>query len=318
MKRVVQVGVAMEFEFIHWLRGRLASHPQLLVGPGDDAAVLRLVQGDVCVLTTDLLTDGVDFQLENIDPRRVGRKALAVNLSDLAAMAARPVAAVISLALPRHGGLELAKALFEGLIPLAQRYDVAIAGGDTNSWDGRLVISVTLVGEANPAGSLLRSGARAGDVIVVSGQFGGSILDKHLDFEPRVSEAMWVMEHLRVHAGIDVSDGLSLDLSRIADGSRCGAVIDADLVPIAPAARELARQLGDGVTPLDHALSDGEDFELILAMPKDDAGELVRRQPLACGWTAIGEFTSEPGLWITDAAGVRRRLAPRGFEHSFD
>ena len=201
----------MEFEFIRWLRGRLPPHTQLLVGPGDDAAVLRLVQGDRCVLTTDLLTDGVDFELEKVDPRRVGRKALAMNLSDMAAMAARPVAAVIALALPRRGGLELAKELYEGLIPLAEKYKVAIAGGDTNSWDGPLAIGVTLVGEANPAGLLLRNGAQAGDAIVVSGQFGGSILGRHLDFEPRVNEAMWLIEHVLVHAGIDASDGLSLD-----------------------------------------------------------------------------------------------------------
>ena len=122
----------MESEFIRWLRNRLPGHPQLLLGPGDDAAILRMAHGESCVVTVDLLTDGVDFELDKVEPRRVGRKALAVNLSDLAAMAAQPLGAVIALALPRDGGLHLAQELYEGLIPLAEQFELAIAGGDTN------------------------------------------------------------------------------------------------------------------------------------------------------------------------------------------
>ena len=126
----------MESDLIAYLRQRLPPHPLLKLGVGDDAAVLSMDgRGDV-VVTVDMLMDGVDFELSRVDPRRVGRKSLAVNLSDLAAMASRPVAAVIALALPRRGGMELAKGLYEGLLPLAERYGVAIAGGDTNSWDG--------------------------------------------------------------------------------------------------------------------------------------------------------------------------------------
>jgi thiamine-monophosphate kinase len=133
----------MERQFISWLRERLPPHPLLRLGPGDDAAVLRMAGIDECVVTVDLLTDHVDFELAEVDPRRVGRKALAANLSDLAAMASKPLAGVIALALPRQGGLELAKALYEGMLPLAQQYDLAIAGGDTNSWDGPLAISIS-------------------------------------------------------------------------------------------------------------------------------------------------------------------------------
>ncbi len=147
----------MESDLIHWLRRRLPTHPGLLVGPGDDAAILKSTAGKQCVLTVDMLTEGIDFELAKVEPARVGRKALAVNLSDLAAMAARPLAAVIALVLPRDGGLALAKELYEGLIPLAEEYDLAIAGGDTNSWAGPLVVSITLVGEVTAAGPLLRS-----------------------------------------------------------------------------------------------------------------------------------------------------------------
>ena len=134
----------MESELIAHLRRRLPSHPLLRLGIGDDAAVLRMAEVDDCVLTVDLLTDHVDFELARVDPRRVGRKALAVNLSHLAAMAAEPLSGVVALVLPREGGMKLAVALYEGLLPLAEQYGVAIAGGDTNSWDGPLAVSVTL------------------------------------------------------------------------------------------------------------------------------------------------------------------------------
>lgn len=305
----------MESDFIRWLRGRLPTHPNLPLGLGDDGAILRWGQGTECVLSVDMLTDGVDFELEKTDPRRVGRKALAVNLSDLAAMAARPLAALVALALPRQGGLRLAQELYEGLIPLAEKFQLAIAGGDTNSWDGPLVVSITLVGEVTPAGPLTRSGARSGDKVVVTGHFGGSILGHHFDFEPRVAESLRLKSRYPLHAGIDVSDGLSLDLWRLAEESGCGAVLDVSKIPIAPAAFELARQLNDGSTALDHALGDGEDFELILAVPPDAEAEMTAERPLECGLTCIGQFVPEKGLWQIDASGARRPLAPRGFEH---
>lgn len=310
----------MESEFIAWLRGRLPTHPRLRLGPGDDAALLRLGDRAECrtegVVTTDLLTDGVDFNLDAVDPRRIGRKALAVNLSDLAAMAARPIGAVIALALPRAGGFSLAQALYEGLIPLAEQFDVAIAGGDTNSWDGPLVISVTAIGETTPRGPLLRSGARSGDMIVVTGEFGGSILGKHFDFQPRVVEALTLHEKYKLDAGIDVSDGLSLDLGRLCDESGCGAEVQLDAVPISAAALELTAQRGDGQTPLDHALADGEDFELVLAVPEDEARRMLAERPIDAPLSVIGRFVAEPGLWQVGAEG-RQPLARRGYEHRF-
>jgi thiamine-monophosphate kinase len=271
---------------------------------------------DECVITVDMLTDQVDFELAKIDPRQVGRKALAANLSDLAAMAAKPLAGVVALALPRQGALELAVALYEGMLPLAEQYDLAIAGGDTNSWDGPLAISITLLGAVTPRGPLRRDGAKPGDRILVTGSFGGSILGRHLDFEPRVREALELHARYHLHAGIDVSDGLSLDLAHIFEESRCGAVIDIGSVPIADAARRLAERLADGSTPLDHALSDGEDFELVLAAPPGEAKKMLHDQPLAVPLTDIGEFVAEQGLWQIDRSGVRRPLVPRGWQHT--
>ena len=308
----------MESEFVAWLRTRLPAHERLRLGPGDDAALLRLGDRASCVVTVDLLTDGVDFHVGQAGPRRIGHKSLAVNLSDLAAMAARPIAAVVALALPRRGGRELAEGLYEGMLPLAEKFDVVIAGGDTNSWDGPLVVSITAIGEVTSDGPLLRSGAVPGDQIVVTGTFGGSILGRHLDFTPRVDEALKLNALYDLHAGIDVSDGLSIDLSRIAVESGCGAVITEAHVPIAPAAEQLAAELNDGRAPLDHALADGEGFELILAVPPPGAERMIAEQPLDVRLTRIGEFVEAPGLWQIDAAGNQRAVTPRGWEHELD
>ena len=305
--------VRMETEFIAWLRERLPSHRQLAVGIGDDAACVRLAQGGDLLVSVDVLTEGVDFLLRDVDPRRVGRKALAVSLSDMAAMAARPLAVVVGVVLPRRGGLQLAQQLAEGMIPLAEKYDVAFAGGDTNTWDGGLVISVTILGEPAARGPLRRRGARPGDLIVVTGAFGGSILGHQFDFEPRVAEALLLHERYDLHAGIDVSDGLSLDLSRLAAESGCGAAVRPRDVPLSDAAHELARR--DGRTALAHALSDGEDFELVLAVPEESARRMLAERPVAVPLTVIGEFVETPGLWQVDIQGNSTPLAAEGFEH---
>src|SRR5439155_25855168 len=158
-----------EFAYIDWLRRQTPADARLLVGPGDDCAVLRLNPDVPALVTTDMLMDGTCFRLAEAGPRAVGRKALAVNLSDMAAMAGRPVAAVVSVALPREGGQHLAEGLYLGLRDLAQDFQTAIIGGDTNSWDGPLVISVTVLGEATGRGPGRRSGAQPGDWLLVSG-----------------------------------------------------------------------------------------------------------------------------------------------------
>src|SRR5262249_39356788 len=150
-----------EFAFINWVRGRTPPHPGVLVGPGDDTAVVDLTVAPTLV-TTDMLLEGSCFVLEEAGPRRVGRKAMAVNLSDIAAMAGEPFAAVVSVGLPRKGGRALGEELYLGLREVADIYDTAIIGGDTNSWDGPLVVSVTVLGEATPGGPVRRKGAQVG------------------------------------------------------------------------------------------------------------------------------------------------------------
>ncbi len=305
----------MEEALVRWIRSFARVNKHLVVGPGDDAAVMQMGAAQHLVATTDMLMDGVDFHVGEHRTSDIGHKALAVNLSDLAAMAARPLAVLVSLALPRHGGEALAKDLYDGMAALLLEHDVALAGGDTNSWNGPLVINVTALGEVSPGHEWRRSGARPGDAIVVTGSFGGSILGRHLSPEPRVNEALWLAEHATVHAAIDVSDGLSLDLARLAAESKCGAVLDLDNIPIAQAAHELAKQQPGGGTSLEHALSDGEDFELILAMPPEEAERLVSLQPLEVPLCIVGRFVEQAGLWAADLAGAVKPLAPRGWEH---
>jgi thiamine-monophosphate kinase len=314
----------MELEFIDWLRKHVPTDARARLGLRDDAAVVSLSSRSDVVVTTDMLNDGVDFRLEVDDPRRIGRQALGVNLSDLAAMAASPLAAVISLALPRRdsggrGLLPLAIELYEGLLPLAKEFDVAIAGGDTNTYDGPLVISVTALGELSQRGPLMRTGGRPGDWLLVTGSVGGSILGHLFDFTPRVREALILHERYELHAGIDISDGLAIDCSRLATASGCGAVIFTDRVPIAADAFRLSEQEAAPdrhATALQHALSDGQDFELLIAASPDTAKAVLRDQPLDCPVTHVGELVSSAGLWQQSKTGERIALKPTGWVHS--
>ncbi|MBX7167713.1 MAG: thiamine-phosphate kinase [Pirellulales bacterium] len=303
----------MEAELIRWLEQHVPRHRALRLPLGDDTALVEMPSPAGVLVTVDLLSAGVDFLPDQVDLQRVGRKALAVNLSDIAAMGGKPTAAVVALALPREGALAQAQRLYAGILPLAAEYDVAIAGGDTNTWEGQLVIAVTVLGQPHARGLLRRDGARTGDVILVTGRFGGSILGKQFDFNPRVREIARLLDRYQLHAAIDVSDGLALDASRMAAASGCGIVLDTARVPIDPAAEELARR--DGRSPLEHALGDGEDFELVLAAPPEEAARMLDEQPLEVPLTAIGHCAAEVGLWSIDATGQQRPLPATGYEH---
>jgi thiamine-monophosphate kinase len=302
-----------EFTYIDWLRRRTPADPRVLLGPGDDTAALRLTPGAPTLVTTDMLLEGSCFVLAEAGPRRVGRKAMAVNLSDIAAMAGRPVAAVVSAGLPRRGGQALAQELYLGLREMADAFDTAIVGGDTNSWDGPLVLSITLLGEATGRGPVTRAGARPGDWLLITGPLGGSIHGKHLDFTPRVREALRLHELADLHAMIDVSDGLAADVRHLCTESGCGVVLRAQDVPISDAARLMT----DERTPLDHALEDGEDFELAFAVSADDGQRLLETQPLpGVTLAALGTFVRD-GLWLEEG-GRCSQLEALGYEHKLE
>ena len=304
--------MSLEAEIVSWLRQQLPTSPNLRIGLGDDAALLEGFATGSVILSTDTITDQVDFILAETDARQIGHKALGVNLSDLAAMAARPTAALVSLVLPNDSPRSLAKDLYLGMLPLAERHEVVIAGGDTNTWEGPLAISVTVVGEPTEHGVLTRAGAQPGDSLLVTGELGGSILGRHLAVEPRVSAALLLNEQYKLHSGMDISDGLALDASRLAAESGVGIAVELDKIPVSAAARQLSQQ--DGTTALQHALSDGEDFELLLTAPAEQAERMLGDQPLEVSITRIGEVIAEEGLWQIEN-GRRTPLKPTGFQH---
>jgi len=298
--------VAMgEFDYIDWLRKQTPTDARVLVGPGDDCAVLATRPHVPWLTTTDMLLEGSHFVLAEAGAYRIGRKAMAVNLSDIAAMGGTPIAAFVSVGLPRHDTKAIAEDLYRGLRDMADRFGVSISGGDTNSWAGGLVVSVTLMGEPGPQGPILRKGAKPGDWLFVTGPLGGSIRGNHLDFTPRVREALQLQQHATIHAMIDISDGLSADAFHLCEESGCGLTLFAERIP-----------LNDGAT-LEHALSDGEDFELAFAVSPADGARLLREQPIT-GITLshVGVFVDEVALFFEEG-GVRRRIAPRGFAHAF-
>lgn len=304
----------MELDFVRWLTRQPAADPRVAVGIGDDAAVLQVPANRQLVVTTDMLIEGSHFELNHHTAEQIGRKALAVNLSDLAAMAAEPLAAVVSLSLPRgQENPALARGLSSGMTMLAQQFDCPVVGGDTNVAAGPLAVSVTVMGTVESDQGWLRSGAQVGDRLLVTGKLGGSLRGHHLDFTPRVAEALQLARDYQVHAALDLSDGLALDLSRMIAASGVGAVVDVPGVPISPAAEQMA--LESGKTPTTHALSDGEDFELLLAVAPDEAEKLLAAQPLACGLTDVGEIIAEQQMLQRDASGETTPLAAEGFEH---
>jgi thiamine-monophosphate kinase len=275
---------------------------------------------DMCALdastpllwTVDMVMDGVDFDSHIHDWGAIGRKAMAVSLSDCAAMATAPVSAVCAIALSNALSLENALELMRGAHELGLRYGCPIVGGDTNSWDAPTVVSITVAARCEPGLTpVRRDGGRPGDRIWLTGQVGGSILGRHMAFEPRIELALLIRRALDPRAMIDISDGLALDLGRILDASGCGAVLDErDLdAVIHPDATRIAGQ--DGRPAREHALYDGEDFELVVILPAD----VPQTTCAHLGLRPLGRLTSEPGLFLESTSGGRVPIPIRGWEH---
>lgn len=301
----------MEQSFLAYLRGRCRRLPQVTVGIGDDAAVLEPGPGQT-VACTDQIIDGVDFLSAEHPLAHAGYKAMAINLSDIAAMGATAESALVTLTLPKSNATRIAGEVYEGILEAAAEFGIAIAGGDLSTYDGPLAINVVLLGHVPRGGAWLRSGAKQGDAILVTGALGGSIRGRHLRPVPRLEAARRLRDAaVDVHAAIDVSDGLSLDLDRLCAASRLGAELDLDRLPIHEDAIALAEH--SGRTPFQHAWSDGEDFELILTMAQQDADQ-VTSQDFGVPLTQIGSIVGRTGLWKRTASKVHR-LAPQGYEH---
>jgi thiamine-monophosphate kinase len=310
-------GPMNEFELIARLARDLPSNRSVVVGPGDDCAALDLgLPGSLVLFKTDAVVEGVHFTSDT-PPEKIGHKALARCLSDIAAMAGTPGAALITLALPREYDPARIEKIYAGMRKLARRYEVAIAGGETVLNPECMLISVALLGSVPRAECVLRSGAKVGDAIFVTGELGGSLAGRHLEFEPRLNEARWLAGHFLPHAMIDLSDGLAGDLRHLLRASHVGAELLATTIPVSREARVASKAESSAKTPLLAALTDGEDFELLFtvaardAVPLSDAWkEAFPKLKLSC----IGKVIAGEGVTIRDKQSVRPLVA-HGYVH---
>jgi thiamine-monophosphate kinase len=306
-----------EFELIaQWTRA-LPGNASVVVGVGDDCAVLDSGQpGRYLLLKTDAVVQGVHFSATT-EPEQIGHKALGRCLSDIAAMAGKPIAALITMALPTQFDPAFLQRIYDGMNRLAKQHGVAIVGGETTTNPERLLISVCLLGEVAADKCILRSGAKSGDALFVTGELGGSLAGRHLEFEPRLAEARWLAGHFAIHAMIDLSDGLAGDLRHLLQRSKVGAEVLAQAIPISRAARLQAKAESSAKTPLLAALSDGEDFELLFTVAGRDAVPLLdawKKQFPKARLSCIGKITSALGLKLRDKTGVHS-LEAHGYVH---
>jgi thiamine-monophosphate kinase len=287
------------------------------VGIGDDCAVLRPRAGEELVVTTDLSLEGTHFRREWHEARSVGHRCLARGLSDIAAMGAKPMAAFLSLAVPADTPQAWMDDFFKGFLALADRYETTLAGGDVSQAQSGIVADVMVLGSAKRGRALLRSTARVNDIIYVTGALGASaaVLDamvagkqpprsedsrRHFYPEPRIAVGDFLAKRKLARAMIDCSDGLSVDLGHICEESGVGAIVNRDLLPIAPGAT------------LEQALHGGEDYELIFTAPvKAKIPVEIDGVPV----TEIGWITRERGLYVSDLRNPPQPLEPRGWQH---
>jgi thiamine-monophosphate kinase len=316
-----------ERQFLAQLRSKLRfRNREVALGIGDDCAMLRIPNGHEALVTTDFSLEGIHFRREWQSPECIGHRCLVRGLSDIAAMGGRPIAAFLSLALPADCSQKWVDKFFAGLLKLARRYGVELAGGDTAQSPAGVLADIMVGGSVERGRALLRSGASEGDQIYVTGSLGESAAAlrllsgrkiKHRDIfpEPRIAVGEWLQKKDIASAAIDISDGLSTDLAHICDESGVGAIIQAEAIPIHPAAQQIAHAkrgspAASGVA-LDLALHGGEDYELLFSAPRK------KRVPARIGGvkiTRIGEVVRGSNVKIA-RQGKEVELKSRGWEH---
>ena len=292
-----------EFGFIDRVKNKLPRLKKAVLGIGDDCAVLDYTEEKYLLLTTDMLLEDVHFDLSKISPHKVGRKALAVSLSDIAAMAGIPKYCVVSLGVPPSMSLNVLDEFYAGLLKLASQFDVELVGGDTNRSE-KLICDVCVIGEVEKRFITRRDGVRIGDSIFATGFLGGAIRGKQYDFAPRIKEARILVENFKVNSMIDISDGLSADLHHITDASKVGAVIYDNCIPVSQDA--LSKK---------EALTGGEDFELLFTLPNDIPEDVLSKK-LDIPVKKIGKAVPKrEGVRIVKSSGIKKEFKPSGYRH---
>ncbi|TGU74055.1 thiamine-phosphate kinase [Geomonas terrae] len=315
-----------EFGLIDRIKAHVAASPSVLLGIGDDAAALVPTEGFVTLITSDMLLEGVHFDLSFCDPRTLGRKSLSVNLSDVAAMGARPRHFLLGVALPKDVPLKFMDGFMAGMLEQAERFGATLVGGDTCASKGGLAISVTALGEQHPELVLKRSGARPGDLVCVTGTVGdaaaglnllmrgereGFLVSRQLDPTPRVEAGIALAAAGCVTAMIDVSDGVLQDLGHICEMSGVGARLELAKLPLSD---EYLSECAED--PFALALSGGEDYELLFCIPEGrDAEALEVCARAGVPVSVIGTVTAGSGIELAAPDGTPYRAPRRGFDH---
>ena len=327
------VGELGEFALIDRIRRTLGDAPDVALGIGDDAAAVRPSPGKLLLATCDIQVEGRHFIKARIGPEQLGRRAAAVNLSDVAAMGGHPTHALVSLALPAGTEVDWVERLYDGLRDGFAEHGAVVIGGNLSGSSAEIVIDVTLHGEVDEGAMLRRSRARPGAAVLVTGDLGAAragllALDAGLVGEPadaaarahlvpaaRVDEGLAIAASGLATAAIDVSDGFAADLGHLCEASQTGARIFAERIPVSPAARDVAANLG--FDPLLAALHGGEDYELIVTCASEHADALIDAVRRATGTplTAVGEITEAPGLRLVEPGGNERSLDSSGWDH---
>lgn len=290
-----------EFGLIDRFNKAIKTDAGVVVGSGDDCAVLKWDKEKYLLATCDMIVEGVDFSAQD-KPHLIGRKALSVSLSDIASCAGLPRYCLVSLGAPKSTSVEFMDRLLSGMLSVCRQYKINIVGGDLSRSD-KIVIDVSMLGFVEKDNLVLRRGAKIGDTIFVTGKLGGSNFGKHLKFSPRIKEARFLVNNFKVNSMIDISDGLCQDLGHILRKSRVGAKIFEDLIPLSKKAQGLK-----------DALYTGEDFELLFTLSKREAQRLLKKG-LAV-FVPIGEIMPAAfGLSLVDKKNKLMKLSQCGFKH---
>ena len=290
-----------EFGLIERFQKKIKINSSVVKGSGDDCAVLKLNKTSFQLFTCDMIVEGVDF-FKTADFRLVGRKALAISISDIAACGGIPKHAVVALGLPGDMPVHQIDRLSQGLFNLARKFNINIVGGDISA-SSKLIIDVSMLGVVEKNKLCLRQGAKAGDIIMVTGEFGGAIKGKHLKFTPRLKEAQFLVNNFKINAMIDVSDGLVQDLGHILERSCVGAVLYESLIPLSKQARGT-----------EEALCSGEEFELLFTASRDQASKIIKSAKYR--FKVIGEIMPESfGLRLINYKNRYSKLKLRGYRH---
>jgi thiamine-monophosphate kinase len=311
------------------IKARVSMPSWVVVGPGDDAAVIRPQRGAFDVVTTDAQVDGVHFDRRFVPAEAIGHRALAVNLSDLAAMGASPHAALLSLALPASLDVDAFEGVLDGLLALAAVHRVTLIGGNITQTPGPLALDVTAIGSVKPRRILTRAGARPGDEVYVTGSLGeaavglqrlqaneqadAGCVTRYLRPEPRVRAGMLLGRNRAASSCMDISDGLADCVRQVADASGVGITLDGAAIPVPAEVRDAQRRRGRN--PLETALGGGDDYELFFTVRPAHRGRLraVCQQLGDLPITRIGVVTKARELLIRDEEGLR--TLPAGYEH---